>query len=432
MLLRKLWVENVLMRDRQQTFVYLVAGSLLLFALFLLFRTLLRKRLGELRRFGVDDVGRWFQRGLRAIHPIVPALVVIAAALVLIEAWGAWREVRLIRAWFVQNDVAAGPNSSFVRSGAQLLQGLPGRVFSGWRYLIPGSSAWLAGMWMLLAIARSRSRFPFFSRSSEAGSAWVALTAVGCAVWVLEIVDFLRHDPMDPGRFRAFSAQNIVAWGEGLLLGFGFLIPPLMAAVDDRTNADLASRKHAGRTVYFRLLLIQLPPWIPGLLLTALWLFLSQPAGFGPGSRVSRGDVSRWVLSVQKAIGTVHHPLEFLLGVFCTTAALWACTRSSFSEVLRNNARWWRRDGLFLLSLPIAAGLAAGLVAGVVGFLRANPRNLPSAILARVFIGEFNFGISVTAFMLLLGNWLEVRDQLETLELSEGRPAVSGGMAEVG
>jgi hypothetical protein len=399
------------MADRSRVFMYLVAAGIALAGILLALGPLLRRASAGFRRFDFVDLRRWFDLGRVRIEPILPVLIRVAVALLFFEAWGAWRNARITQAVFAQNP--EGTTFGFeLQPVAHFLRFLRTRIFEGWTYFIPESAAWLVGMILLLANARNRSRFPMTAKLAEARRAWTFLIAVGWAIFVFTVADFLRRPVLATGGNSAIDPRSIVWVLDELLLGSAFLLPPLLAAIDDPTNEYLVSTSHRARRVYGRLVVLQLATWLPGLLAWLLFLASYRATTInGTAASTARPDANRLLLFLQSHTGSWQRPLEFAIGIFCTTAALWVCSSASFARGLRDNLAWWKARAPFLLLLCGAAGLASALT--TVPFLAIGPRQLVASAVVQVVLGEARFAISVAAFCLLLGNWFETRQDLQ-------------------
>ena len=334
------------MADRSQLFIYAVAGAIALFLAFRLIRAAMRDR-PAVRRLTVANLRRWLASGGGALSRIAPALLTAAIAVVVLETADAWRDARVFRGYVAANPGAASLADDF-RSFRRIFDRLPRELFRGASYLLPVSSAWLAAMWSLLALAKKRARFPVTRKTPSAELAWTVLATAGGVIFVWTVAAAFWRLPMP----RLFGVVR------DLLLALPFVLPPLLAALDDRTNDHLSGGQGRVSDAFGRLFVLQLLVELPGIVVAPILAAVLRPSSDVPGAWTLREDASLILLFLHRHLPIWQPALVLLLTLLAYTTALWAVSSASFLEALRRTAGWWKRDGAFFVVLCAAAGIA--------------------------------------------------------------------------
>jgi hypothetical protein len=290
-------------------------------------------------------------------------------------------------------------------SWADRLHGLLRGSLKGWTDIVPIAifgSAWAVGMWVLLILARRRGRFPF-SAGKPAVNLWLSLAILDSLIWLYINTKVAVAGPMT--RFPNFNGgpnpwDMALEFALGLLLGWAFVLPPFLAGVDDETEAFLRQPGGRWKAVFGGLAILTMFGHIPGY---ATWLL--ESIGWPHGIR--RFDLA-WI--------GWQSLTAFLFGVFFLTAVFPVCSTSSLGDALRRTLAWWRRDVLFLLLLPIGCGLVSSLLSLAFrmifgeGMEHSTRIVALSSIIGSLFSVGVSIALSLVAFCLLLGNWIEAQD----------------------
>jgi hypothetical protein len=112
---------------------------------------------------------------------------------------------------------------------------------------------------------------------------------------------------------------------------------------------------------------------------------------------------------------------------FLLVATLSACASRSLRETMTMTWRWWKEDVLLLFPMAIVAGAVSGIASLLLrGLFGVLPR--ATAVFAAYSIthAQVELAISVLAFCLLLGNWLEHELTVETSLPPETLPEPAG------
>jgi hypothetical protein len=268
----------------------------------------------------------------------------------------------------------------------------------------------------LLWLARSRRVFPF----SPGGRAALFWKSVGALFWVLLLFSF--STPLWPS--AAVLVEQTLAHHTDLLFlfviilvvlfGFGLVLPPLFATLDERINARLSSRDGSIVKVFLRLVAIQVLLWVA-----------STPASFVSYLRQLTGFSFSW--RFENALRSVEEVSGATIVPFVMTATLTACLVVSLRGAVMENIRWWRREILFLLPLVLLTGLIEGVGSLLLrGMFALFPEGRVSTAVYYTLHSEVSLAISLAAFCLLLGNWLDQRETVKPSLSLETPPEPAG------
>jgi hypothetical protein len=383
-------------KDRSGTVIAVVAIGIAVLGLAALARSLLARWKGR-RRFGPEDVARWLSSGWQVVRPVLPALIVLLAM------WTAGELLR-IHGWMKAHETS-WPSSSPLSLPERLraaahLPGLPNLFLSGWRKLLPFEWDWPLGFFPILLTAAFAGRFPFSSTRAVART-WLAFGAVFFSVWLYGFAPAILPMKIVHPPLPAAAAVSLLF----LLVGYPAFLMLLLGNVEPSAECRLEAGPAAAREVLLRLAALVASISIAGFDRSAL-LYARTLMGWNLGSVLS--GVIGWSLSVA----------GFLLGTFASTTILPACSSSKPGVgFLRESGRWWKRDGLFLLLVPLAVTFAAWVVGFPIEVLLADWRSPAStgglfrSDIRTVWGSLLGFAANLLAFLLLLGNWLEAREQ---------------------
>jgi hypothetical protein len=386
------------LRDRSGTVIAVVAIGIAVLGLAALARSLARKWESR-RRFGRSDVARWFRSGWEAMRPLLPALLVLlsmwtAADLVRIHGW-AQASIRSDSVW-------QPPPPSFperLRQAADL-RGLSGALFTAWRKLQLLPWNWPLGFLPVLLVAAGRRRFPFSSTRAVVRT-WLTLGIVFLGEWLYGYASHFLPAPAAPVALAGFVSLAF------LLIGYPAFLMLLIANVDSSAERRLEKGPVAARETLLRVAAV----------VAAGSLAVIDRAAFTYWRTVMHWNLR---MPLVEAVGWVFTVAGALLGFFASTALLPACSSATPGVgFVRQTWQWWKRDGLFLLAMPVAVTLAGAIVSfpieiPLVGWRSpGSPGELLKTDLHVVFGSLGAFAANLLAFVLLLGNWLEARTEFE-------------------
>jgi hypothetical protein len=248
----------------------------------------------------------------------------------------------------------------------------------------------------LLWLARRRGVFPF-SRGGRAAAFW---KWIGALFWILilssystslwpSVVGLIGQTLARPELFFLFLVFFVA------FFGFGLVLPPLFASLDEGINARLSLKDTSIVKVFLGLVVLQILLWVA-----------SAPASLVSYLRPLTGLSLSWRL--EKALRSIEQVSGATIVPVLLTATLTACLAVSLREVVRETFRWWRRDFLFLLPLVLLTGLLEGAGSLLLrGMFALFPESRVSTAAYYTLHSEVSLAISLAAFCLLLGNWLE-------------------------
>ncbi len=395
------------MRDRSGTVIAFVAIGIVALGLAALARSL-GKRWESRRRFGPTDVSRWLCLGWQATRPLLPALLVlismsIAGDLVRVHPWA--------NATAASGNVWQPPPPSFperLRQAADLRR-LSGALFTAWRKLQPFPWNWPLGFLPVLLVAALRRRFPFSSTRTVART-WLALGTLFLLGWLYGLASTLLPASVPPVALA--GAISLLF----LLVGYPAFLMLLLGNVDPSAERRLEKGPAAARETLLRV--------------AALAVAMSL-AGFDRAGFLYARTLMHWNLraSLVEAAGSMFSVAGFLIGAFSATAILPACSSPAPGiGFLRETWRWWKRDGLYLLAMPLAVTLAAWAASLPIDILLVGWRSPSSAgglvrfDLHVVWGALLAFAANLAAFCLLVGNWLEARAEVEAAQRPRSPP----------
>ncbi len=385
------------MSDRSQLLVYFVAAAICVAGLIALAKPILRRFPHLTRPFELRSWKRWWAIGFDRLCRIALVWVVLALGVGLgtvVSIANVYRSTQVPPNDPRRMDFYPPPA---LGSWSNEIRWLGESALRGGGELLPFPQLAAMTVLPLLWLARRRGVFPF-SLGSRAAAFW---KSVGALFWILLLFGF--STPLWPS--AAALVEQILARHTDLLFlfviilvvlfGFGLVLPPLFATLDKRINARLSSKDGSIVKVFLRLVAIQVLLWVA-----------STPASFVSYLRQLIGFSFSWRL--ENALRSVEQVTGATIVPFLMTGTLTACLAVSLRGVVTENIRWWRRDFLFLLPLVLLTGLMEGvgslLLRGIFALL---PESRISTTAYYTLRSEVSLAISLAAFCLLLGNWLE-------------------------
>jgi hypothetical protein len=384
-------------KDRSGTVIAAVAIGIAALGLAALVR-ILGKRWKSRRRFGRNDVARWLRRGSESARPLLLAFLVfvamsVAGDLVRIHTW--------MKANLVAGNVSHAPPPSFperVREAADL-RGLPHALLGAWWKLVPFPWNWPLGFIPILLLAAVRRRFPFSSTGAVARS-WFGLGTFFLIGWLYA---FLSNSmPTAAPSFALAGALSLLY----VLVGQPAFLMLLIGNVDPSAERRLARGAATARETLLRLAALAVAVAVAGV----------DGSVFRYAQRVQQWNLPAALTS---AAGPSWDAVRLLLGAFAATAILPACSSSEPGiGFLRETWRWWKRDGLYLLTMPAAVTLAVWALTLPIEVPLVGWRSPSTAVgilrsdLHVVWGSLVGFAVNLLVFLLLLGNWLEAREEL--------------------
>jgi hypothetical protein len=401
------------MSDKSALLVYFVAAAILVAGLVALAKPILR-RFPPLRRpFELRSWNRWFLSGFGRVRTIPQVWLLLAitvavqslVSFIQTERWihsQGWKTVEL-------------SNYPHLSSWMAEIRFLGATLLWGGTKLLPLPVTAPLAVLALLRIARRRGTFPEKSRLGVR----TFLVVMGRISWLLfmaswVIVPFPQIANLVSNRLASLSGLGFFL---GLLLtamfGYGLFFPPLFASLDERIDARLSGAGASSVAMFLRLLALQLLVMVasgPGALVVYLMNLVRGPTHFASRLLEALDPVSRIVV------------VPCLL-----TATLSACASRSLRETMAMTWRWWKQDVFLLFPLALVAGAASGIGSLLLrGLFGALPR--AAAVLAAYSIthAQVELAISVLAFCLLLGSWLEHELIVETSLQPEILPEPAG------
>jgi hypothetical protein len=400
------------MSDKSALLVYFVAAAICVAGLVALARPILR-RFPHLT--GQLELRSWRRRFLSGVERVrtIPQVWLLLAITVAVqslvsfiqtERWihsQGWKTVEL-------------SNYPHLSSWRAEIRFLGATLLWGGTKLLPLPVTAPLAVLALLRIARRRGRFP---EKSGLGvrTFWVVMGRISWLLFVASwvIVPFPQIANLVSNRLASLSGLGFFF---GLLLtamfGYGLFFPPLFASLDERIDARLSGAGGSSVAMFLRLLALQLLVMVasgPGALVVYLNL-VRGPTHFSPRFLEVLDPVSRIAV------------VPFLL-----TATLPACASHSLRETMTRSWRWWKQDVLFLFPLALVAGAGSGIASLLLrGLFGALPRATAVVAVYSITHVQVELAISVLAFCLLLGNWLEQELTAETSFPPETLPEPAG------
>jgi hypothetical protein len=403
------------MSDKSALLVYCVAAAILVAGLVALAKPILRRFPHLTRPFELRSWKRWWASGFDRVRRIALVWIILALGV------GLGTVVSIANVYRSTQGTPNDPRSMAfypppaLGSWSNEIRWLGESALGGGRELLPFPQVAAMTVLPLLWLARRRGVFPF-SRGGRAALYW---KSVGALFWVLLLFSFSTSlSPSVVGLIGQALARPEVFFFFLVffvaLFGFGLVLPPLFASLDERINVRLSSKDISIVKVFLRLVALQILLWAT-----------SAPASFVSYFTWLTGFVFSWRLenalrSVQQLSGATIVPVLM-------TATLTTCMAGSLRKVVRETIRWWRRDFLFLLPLVLLTGLLEGvgsfLLRGLFGALSE------SRFITTVYYtlhSEVSLAISLAAFCLLLGNWLEQNEETQPSLSLETPPEPAG------
>jgi hypothetical protein len=232
------------------------------------------------------------------------------------------------------------------------------------------------------------------------------------ASWVIAL--FPRTPEFVSNRLHSLSGFGFIL---GLLLvamfGYGLFLPPFFATLDKRIDTRLSGAGASPVAVFLRLFALQVLVTVasgPG----ALAIYLMNLVR-GPSTSVRRFFEA---LDPVSRVSVVPFPL---------TATLAACASGSVRETMTRNWRWWKQDVLLFLPLALLAGAISGMASLLLrGLFGALPRATAVSATYSVIHAQVELAISVLAFCILLGNWLDQKEAVPPSLSHETPPEPAG------
>jgi hypothetical protein len=404
------------MSDKSALLVYFVAAAILVAGLIALAKPILRRFPHLTRPFELQSWRRWWVSGFDRVRRIALVWTILALGVGLgtvVSIANVYRSTQVPPNDPRRMDFYPPPA---LGSWWNETRWLGQSALSGGGELLPFPQVAAITVLPLLWLARPRGVFPF-SRGSRAAAFW---KVVGTFFWLLLLFQLLTSLwPSAVGLIGETLARHTELFFLFLVLfvalfGFGLVLPPLFASLDERINARLSSRDCSIVKVFLRLVALQLLLWVA-----------SAPASLVSYLRPVTGFDFPWRLenalrSVQQLSGATIVPVLM-------TATLTTCMAGSLREVVRKTIRWWRRDFLFLLPLVLLTGLFEGVGSLLLrGLFGALPENRFSTTVYYALHSEVSLVISLSAFCLLLGNWLDQKEPVQPSLPPETFPEPAG------
>ena len=381
------------MPDRSQAFISLVEVAIALGILVWATRAISTKLRIELPR--ASDLARWFRVGWA---PFRPLLLPLGVVLVLSVAGDFVRTQRYLKSQFSESRVDHSSVAQRFRMATRPWA-IRSSITSAWRKLEPFHDSWVLAFWPILLTCAQRRRFPF-SRNRRVAFRWIALGLALVALWAWPFFSTPREvKGPTPTVLLAFSS---LLWAAYSVVGLPSLVLLLMADLDDRTQRSLDETPARPRIILTRLVWLQI-----AILVATYGLSAAEYFSYDTGHP----------LRLSSSLRDIPVFAGFVIAVLAATAFLPAC--SVREHFLVQTRLWWKRHGVFLAALPIAAGLIGWLVWLPVhvylpiwsaGTLSDNQLR---AGLSTIVGGPIGYALDLATFALLLGNWLEFRGPAE-------------------
>jgi hypothetical protein len=405
--------RNSLMSDKSALLVYFVAAAICVAGLIALAKPMLRKFPHLTRPFELRSWKRWWATGFERMRTIPQVWLLLAitvavqslVSFIQTERWihsQGWKTVEL-------------SNYPHLSSWTAEIRFLGATLLWGSTKLLPLPVTAPLAVLALLRIARRRGRFPEKSRLGVR-TFWVVMGRMSWLLFVASwvIVPFPQLANLVSNRLASLSGFGFFL---GLLLtamfGYGLFLPPLFASLDERIDVRLSTAEGSSAAMFLRLLALQLLVMIasgPGALVVHLMNLVRGPTHFAP--RLLEGLDPVWRTTV----------VPFLL-----TATLPACASHSLRETMTRTWRWWKQDVLLLFPLALVAGAVSGVASLLLRGLFGLPPRAPAVFAVfSITRAQFELAISVLAFCLLLGIWLEHGLTAKTSLPPETLPEPSG------
>ena len=388
------------MPDWSQLLVYFVAAAICVAGLIALAKPILRRFPHLTRPFELRSWKRWWATGFDRLRRIALVWIVLALGVGLTSAVAVANVYRSTQV--PANDprrMAFYPPPA-LGSWSNEIRWLGRMALTGGSQLLPFPQVAAVTVLPLLWLARRRGVFPF-SRGSRASAFW---KFIGTLFWLLLLFQLLTSLwPSAVGLIGQTLARHTELFFLFLivfvaLFGFGLVLPPLFASLDERIDARLSSRDNSIVKVFLRLVALQILLWVA-----------SAPASLVSFLRPLTGLSFSWRL--ENALRSVEQVSGATIVPVLMTTTLTACVAVSMRGVVKETFRWWRRDFLFLLPLVLVTGLLEGLGAVFLrGIFALLPETKVGTAAYYTLYSEVSLAISLAAFCLLLGNWLEQKE----------------------